>query len=116
MTRTHDLLITNQLLYRLSYTSVFKAGVIIPHVRRVVKQKMWPCPGAAVKQLPDSYLRETESECLAYLMTAPSSSDSFSSTLRTASSDSASVSVLSLERKRSENAVLFLPSGMCDPV
>ena len=24
MTRTHDLLITNQLLYRLSYTSVFK--------------------------------------------------------------------------------------------
>ena len=28
MTRTHDLLITNQLLYRLSYISIFTFGVI----------------------------------------------------------------------------------------
>ena len=27
MTRTHDLLITNQLLYRLSYISIFTFGV-----------------------------------------------------------------------------------------
>ena len=27
MTRTHDLLITNQLLYRLSYISIFTLGV-----------------------------------------------------------------------------------------
>ena len=28
MTRTHDLLITNQLLYRLSYISIFTFGVV----------------------------------------------------------------------------------------
>ena len=39
MTRTHDLLITNQLLYRLSYTStgVFSANESIAQSRAIVK-------------------------------------------------------------------------------
>ena len=39
MTRTHDLLITNQLLYQLSYTSVSTGHLpIIHHKRRFVKR------------------------------------------------------------------------------
>ncbi len=37
MTRTHDLLITNQLHYRLCYTSDF---VILPHIRAKIKRKI----------------------------------------------------------------------------
>jgi hypothetical protein len=36
VTRTHDLLITNQLLYRLSYTSISNCSVIIARFYRFV--------------------------------------------------------------------------------
>ena len=38
-TRTPDLLITNQLLYQLSYTSIFQRQINIPHLTHKVKKK-----------------------------------------------------------------------------
>ena len=39
--RTPDLLITNQLLYQLSYTSISPANRIITEVSRIVKKKVY---------------------------------------------------------------------------
>ena len=39
MTRTHDLLITNQLLYRLSYTSIFYFDGNLPCCSIIVKER-----------------------------------------------------------------------------
>ena len=36
-TRTHDLLITNQLLYQLSHSSIFKSNIIIAVLLDLVK-------------------------------------------------------------------------------
>ena len=42
--RTPDLLITNQLLYRLSYTSAIPATAIIAKPDPFVNKKLLPCP------------------------------------------------------------------------
>ena len=49
MTRTHDLLITNQLLYRLSYTSVLdSANESIAQRREIVNKKFLRSPGISL--------------------------------------------------------------------
>ena len=53
VTRTHDLLITNQLLYRLSYTSVFLTACTFYHMS----------PGMSTKKFDDYYLFSCMKKC-----------------------------------------------------
>ncbi len=45
MTRTHDLLITNQLLYRLSYTSKMNLQEIVYHIFSLTSTEISPISG-----------------------------------------------------------------------
>ena len=53
VTRTHDLLITNQLLYRLSYTSIFLTACTFYHMS----------PGMSTKKFDDYYLFSCMKKC-----------------------------------------------------
>ena len=53
VTRTHDLLITNQLLYRLSYTSTFLTACTFYHMS----------PGMSTKKFDDYYLFSCMKKC-----------------------------------------------------
>ena len=53
VTRTHDLLITNQLLYRLSYTSIFLTAYTFYHMS----------PGMSTKKFDDYYLFSCMKKC-----------------------------------------------------
>ena len=53
VTRTHDLLITNQLLYRLSYTSIFLTACTFYHMS----------PGMSIQKFFDYYLFSCIKKC-----------------------------------------------------
>ena len=53
VTRTHDLLITNQLLYRLSYTSIFLTACTFYHMS----------PGMSIQKFCDYYLFSCIKKC-----------------------------------------------------